>query len=37
LLATLELIRQATIAGELDAQIEAASKALKAGFEKSPA
>lgn len=34
LLATLELIKQATIAGELDAQIDAASKSLKAGFEK---
>ncbi len=34
LLSTLEIIRQATIGGELDAQIEAASKSLKAGFEK---
>jgi hypothetical protein len=34
LLATLELIKQAAIAGELDAQIDAASKSLKAGFEK---
>ena len=32
LLATLELIKQAAIAGELDAQIDAASKSLKAGF-----
>jgi hypothetical protein len=34
-LATLELIKQAAIAGELDAQIDAASKSLKAGFIKS--
>jgi len=35
LLATLELVKQAAIAGELDAQIEVASKALKAGFERA--
>ena len=34
LLSTLELIKQAAITGELDAQIDAASKSLKAGFEK---
>jgi hypothetical protein len=34
LLSTLEIIKQAAIGGELDAQIEAASKSLKAGFEK---
>lgn len=34
LLTALEAIKQATLAGELDAQIEAASKSLKAGFEK---
>lgn len=34
LLATLELIKQATIAGELDAQIDAASKSLKEGFRR---
>ena len=34
LLSTLELVKQAAITGELDAQIEAASKSLKAGFEK---
>jgi hypothetical protein len=28
------LIKQAAITGELDAQIDAASKSLKAGFEK---
>jgi hypothetical protein len=33
LLATLELIKQATIGGELDAQIDTSSKSLKAGFE----
>ena len=32
LLSTLELIKQAAITGELDAQIDAASKSLKAGF-----
>ena len=34
LLSTLELIKQAAITGELDAQIDAASKSLKAGFER---
>jgi len=34
LLSTLELLKQAAITGELDAQIDAASKSLKAGFEK---
>ena len=34
LLSTLELVKQAAITGELDAQIDAASKSLKAGFEK---
>lgn len=34
LLSTLEVIKQATLGGELDAQIEAASKSLKAGFER---
>lgn len=34
LLSTLELIKQAAITGELDAQIDAASKTLRAGFEK---
>ena len=34
LLSTLELVKQAAITGELDAQIEAASKSLKAGFER---
>jgi hypothetical protein len=34
LLATLELIKQAAIAGELDAQIDAASKSLKEGFRR---
>ena len=34
LVATLELLRQAVEGGELDAQIEAASSAVKAGFGK---
>ena len=34
LLNTLELLRQATLAGELDTQMEAASKALRDGFNQ---
>jgi len=34
LIATLEVVREAAQAGELDAQIEQASGALRAGFAK---